>query len=191
MLRKKTKSQHWRSGVKCYVSRRIISVWDSDLLRWRWLRASGLIVFSSWNIFTTHPSSWWSNLDEWWNVSRRKDSVVMSQLEDFSEVESEKCWQSSSSIEHCAFYLSVSWPLMKLTLCLSRKADDEPLCHAQLVSEAGERSKNPGASVRSQLPRTAGAAQKQTVRTWNVRVFCFIYKTMQDIYSLILKLSWP
>lgn len=80
--------------------------------------------------------------------------------------------------------LSVSWPLMKLTLFVSRKADDEPLCHAQLVSEAGERPKNPRASVWSQLPRTARAAQEQTVRTRNVRVFFSFTIAVYDINNL-------
>ncbi len=47
--------------------------------------------------------------------------------------------------------------------CSTREINDEPLCHAQLVSEAGEWSSDSWAIVRSQLQRTAGAAQEQTI----------------------------
>lgn len=57
----------------------------------------------------------------------------------------------------------------KVILSFTREINDESLCHAQLVSEAWERSSDPWASNGSQLQRTAGAAQEQTVGAWHVR----------------------
>lgn len=56
-----------------------------------------------------------------------------------------------------------------LVLWLAREINDEPVCHAQPVPEAGEGFKDPRAAVGSQLQRTAGAAQEQPVRARHVR----------------------
>lgn len=57
---------------------------------------------------------------------------------------------------------------MNMTFCFNREINDEPLRHAQPVSEAGERFSDPWAIVRSELQRTAGAAQEQTIRARHV-----------------------
>lgn len=57
-------------------------------------------------------------------------------------------------------------------LCVSsRKIDNEPVCDARPLPEAGERSSDPWALVRSQLQRTAGAAQEKPVPAWHVSAF--------------------
>lgn len=57
-------------------------------------------------------------------------------------------------------------------LCVSsRKIDNEPLCDAWPLPEAGERSSDPWALVRSQLQRTAGAAQEKPIPAWHVSAF--------------------
>lgn len=57
-------------------------------------------------------------------------------------------------------------------LCVSsRKVNNEPLCDARPLPEAGERSSDPWALVRSQLQRTAGAAQEKPVPAWHVSAF--------------------
>ncbi len=78
---------------------------------------------------------------------------------------------------------------LKMNFCFTREINDEPLRHAQLVPEAGERSSDPWAIVRSQLQRTAGAAQEQTSGAWHV---CAFSKNVSFLttFSDLRMMSW-